>query len=187
MNKKRNKTIFVVILFLVLVVAFSPMKGKEENPGSTGNTVGDKVENNGENTPEADVPESSLELIEQVDAEYEKWLAATMVVAVSIEYPGFEDIQIYTESSTSLENKAESKGVYALVQENGKVIAVHSKPIPNERSEEGTKDISSQTLGFATFDPIEASKMNPDAMTKIELTELEELIKQSLLVSIYSR
>ena len=187
MNKKRNKIIFVVLLLLILVVAFPPLKGKEEKPGSTENSEGNKVENNVENNIEEKVPESSFELTEQADAEYEKWLAATMVVAVSMEYPGFEDIQIYTESFTSLTNKLESEGVYVLFQENGNSMAVHSKAIVKERNEKGTKDISSQTLGLATFDLIEAGNVQSNTMTKIELEELEELIKQSLLISVYSR
>lgn len=185
----KSKKYMWIITLVIFVIIFSCVKMKTKDYGNEkepegieiGNEVAEKEENESSEEPTPDV-----ELTQQADAEYEKWLAATMIVAVSMEYPGFEDIQIYTESSTTLENKAESNGVYALFTESGTTMAIHSKAIPDERSEKGTKDISSQALGFATFDQIDAGQINRNAMTEIELVELEELIKQSLLVSVYS-
>ena len=185
----KSKKYMWMITVAIFVLIFSSVTIKTKDSGNKKDSEGVEIGNEAadkenENSKE---PVSNVELIQQTDAEFEKWLAATMVVAVSMEHPGFENIQIYTESSTSLENKAESKGVYVLFQENGESVSIHSKAISSERDEKGTKDISSQVLGFATFDQIDASEINRDTMTEIELTELEELINQSLLVSIYSR
>ena len=125
-------------------------------------------------------------IVQQADAEYERWLASALVVAVSMEYPDFIPDQIYSASSTSLEEKFSSDGVYIVFSSNGATKAIHSKPISGERSEAGTKDISSETIGFATFDFVDPSNINVDSMHRIALEDLGELIAQSLLISIYT-
>ena len=125
-------------------------------------------------------------IVQQADAEYERWLASALVVAVSMEYPDFIPDQIYSASSTSLEEKFRSDGVYIVFSSNGATKAIHSKPISGERSEAGTKDISSETIGFATFDFVDPSNINVDSMHRIALEDLGELIAQSLLISIYT-
>lgn len=127
-------------------------------------------------------------VIPQIEnAEYEKWLAATLIVGVSLEYPDFVPEGIYSASSTSLEEKFSSDGVYIVFVSNGATMAIYSKPIMAERAEAGTKDISSENVGFATFDLVDPAAINVDSMERISFEDLGELISQSLLISIYSR
>lgn len=137
---------------------------------------------------QTEVLETSLPvvIVQQADAEYERWLASALVVAVSMEYPDFIPDQIYSASSTSLEEKFTSDGVYIVFSSNGVMKAIHSKAISGERSEAGTQDISSETIGFATFDFVDPASINVDSMHRIALEDLGELIAQSLLISIYT-
>lgn len=126
-------------------------------------------------------------VIEQrVDAEYEKWLAAAMVVCISMEYPDFELEGIYTASATALADKFDSDGTYIIFSSGGTRMALHSVPLEAERSTAGTKDISTEAMGYATFDPVDPASVDTSALIAIELEELGELIAQSLLVSIYA-
>lgn len=125
-------------------------------------------------------------IVQKADAEYERWLAAALVVGVSMEYPDFIPDGIYSASATSLEERFSSDGVYVVFVSNGSIMAIHSKPISGERSEAGTKDISSETIGFATFDLVDPAGINVDSMDRIALEDLGELIAQSLLISIYT-
>ena len=61
----------------------------------------------------------------------------------------------------------------------------HSKSIAEERDVQGTTDLYTEYLGFATFDLVEANVEKLQGYKRIELDELQELISQSLLVSIY--
>lgn len=124
---------------------------------------------------------------QQAEAEYERWLAAALVVGVSMEYPDFIPDGIYTTSATAPADKFSSDGVYIVFTSGGAVMAIHSKPIPGERSEAGTMDLSSEAIGFATFDPVDSADIDFDSMDRIALEDLSELIAQSLLISIYAR
>lgn len=126
-----------------------------------------------------------VQIIQRADAEYEKWLAATMLVCVSMEYPDFQLEGIYAASSTALEDAMDSKGAYIFFTSGGLQLAFHSMPLAEERTEAGTKDISSQTLGFATYDLVSASAVDTASLTEIKVDDLGELISQSVLVSIY--
>ncbi|MBQ8830094.1 MAG: hypothetical protein IJ017_00660 [Oscillospiraceae bacterium] len=150
--------------------------GDEENDNS-GNTTG-----GGDIT----VSQPNIEITERADADYEQWLAATMVVCISMEYPDFELDGIYTASETSFENKFSSDGTYIVFTSGGKTMAVHSVALSGERTASGTRDISSQTLGFATFDVVSPSSVNTSSMTEISVDDLDELIEQSLLISVYT-
>ena len=120
------------------------------------------------------------------DADYEQWLAATMLVCVSMEYPDFQLEGIYTSSETTFEDKYSSDGAYIIFTSGGQKMAIHSVAISSERTAAGTTDISSQTLGYATFDVVNASGVNTSAMTEISAEDLETLIQQSLLISVYT-
>ena len=137
---------------------------------------------------QTEVPETlpPVIIVQQADAEYERWLASALVVGISMEYPDFIPDGIYSVSATSLEDKYSSDGVYVIFETNGSTMAIHSKPISGERTKADTKDISSETIGFATFDFIDPASINVDSMDRIELEDLGELIAQSLLVSIYT-
>lgn len=126
-----------------------------------------------------------VQIIQRADAEYEKWLAATMIVCVSMEYPDFQLEGVYAASATALEDAMNSQGAYILFTSGGQKLAIHSKPLSEERTAAGTKDISSQTLGFASYDLVSAASVDTAALTQIKLEELGELISQSVLVTIY--
>lgn len=172
--------------------ANSEAAGEVTEEEETGAPAGDATENEAPET-EAPVPESqepavqpTVVLEQQADAEYEKWLGAAMVVCVSMEHPDFQLTGIYAASSTSLEDKSASEGAYILFTSGGKAMAIHSRPLEAERTAAGTKDISTQTLGFATFDPVDPASVKTDSMEELKVEDLTELINQSLLISIYT-
>ena len=131
--------------------------------------------------------EPVVEIIQRVDAEYEKWLSAAMLVCVSMEYPDFQLEGIYTTSSTALEEKYNSDGVCIVFTSADTLIAICSKALEEERTEASTVDISTEVIGYATFDKVDPESIDYRSMEKINVEALGELITQSLLVSIYSR
>ena len=133
------------------------------------------------------VPQPTVVIVQQADAEYEKWLAATMVMCVSMEYPDFELEAIYAASATALDNKFDSQGAYIVFTAGGNRICIHSNALEAERTAPGTKDISSETIGYATFDRLDPNSVDFSSFEKIDLEALTELFAQSLLVSIYAR
>lgn len=138
--------------------------------------------------PQTEVQETRppVVIVQKADAVYERWLAAALVVGVSMEYPDFIPDGIYAASATGLEEKFTSDGVYIVFMSGGSMMGIHAKPLQQERTEAGTKDISTHSIGFATFDQIDPASINVDSMERIELEDLGELIAQSLLISIYT-
>lgn len=67
----------------------------------------------------------------------------------------------------------------------GEKIAIHSKPLDEERTEAGTKDLYTENLGFASFDEVDVDSIDKDECVTVEMDELSELISQSVLVSVY--
>lgn len=139
----------------------------------------------GETEPQATQP--SVEIIQQAEAEYEKWLGASLLICVSMEYPDFELEGIYAASATDMEDKLSSDGAYIVFTSGGTRMAIHSVALEAERTEPGTCDISTEAIGYATFDRVDPASIDVEAMESLALEELSELISQSLLVSIYSR
>ncbi len=131
-------------------------------------------------------PAPTVQIVQQADAEYEKWLSAAMVVCVSMEYPDFELEGIYISSSKSLEDKFTSDGAYIVFTSGGNRMAIHSIALAQERTTAGTRDISTEIIGFATFDQLDPANIDYNSLEIIDLEELEELIAQSLLVTIYT-
>lgn len=140
--------------------------------------------------PDDDAPDyedqPSVEIQQQKDAEYERWLAAAMVVCVSIEHPDFEFEAVYAASATELEDKLSSDGAYIVFRSGGKRYAIHSVALEQERSEAGTTDISTEVIGFATFDKVDPDRVDFESLDLIQIEELNELIAQSLLISVYN-
>lgn len=120
------------------------------------------------------------------EANYEQWLSAAMVVGLSMEYPDFELTGIYAASETALENKETSDGVYVFFTSGGESKVLYSIALEKERNESGTRDIYTNILGFASFDLVELESVDNSALKQILLDEIEELITQSMLVSIYT-
>lgn len=136
-----------------------------------------------QDTPDPD----AATLPEKADAEYERRLAATMVIGLTFEYPDFEIMGIYAASETPMEARTGSEGVYLSFRSGGEEIVLYSRPLEGERQTAGTMDLYAADLGFATFDVVTDQHPSFDSMTEIKMEELGTLINQSLLVSIYSR
>ena len=150
-------------------------------------------ESSTESTPESSDESSSesseeskpVELPQQVDAEYEKWLASAMIMGISMDYADFEIKGIYVPKATALKDKTESEGVYVVFTSDGTEYAIYSRPIEEERSEEGTTDLSSMTMGFATFDLVELAEVPAEYALEYSIDDLQETIAQSMQVSVY--
>lgn len=136
----------------------------------------DTTEPSGETTP---IPVKT-------DAAYERWLAAAMVIGISMEYPDFEIQGIYIASETQTANKFDSEGAYVVFSSGGENFAIQSKPLEAERTQAGTVDLYTGDLGFSTFDKVSVEQMDLSAMEAVEAEELNELIGQSILVSLYA-
>lgn len=137
--------------------------------------------------PQADATQPTSPLAQQTEADYEKWLGAALVVCVSMEYPDFELEGVYAASSTALADKFSSDGAYILFTSGGSSMAIHAAALTEERTDRGTTDISTETIGYATFDPVDPTSVDWSALEALDVEELSDLIAQSLLVRIYSR
>ncbi len=198
-----------VVLAIAILVYFSVSKfnmPNEEKPEALGAT--DSQEQNREPQNEAathdteateqtslsteleqnqdPVTQPTVVTIQRAEAEYEKWLAAAQIVCVSMEYPDFQLEGIYAASSTSMEDKFSSDGAYIIFTSGGSRIAIHSKALEGERADAGTVDVSTEAIGYATFDKVDPSSINVSTMEKLAVEDLSELISQSLLISIYT-
>lgn len=138
-----------------------------------------------ETEPIETVTPATVVLVEKVEATYEEWLAAGMVVAISMEYPEFEIEGIYLAGETDLSERQNSSGVYVVFTADGTKQTVHGFPLAAERTQKGTVDLHTMDLGFAAFDPVETASVNTGACRQIGMEDLSELIAQSILVSLY--
>lgn len=155
------------ITLLVVLGIRGTLFGQKNEPSETGNK-----------TP------ATLPQLEK--ASYENWLAAAMVVGLSMEYPDFEISGIYTATETELKDRKNSDGVFIFFKTGTETLVLHSGYLAGERAAAGTRDISSQVLGFASFDLVESVDVSTEGMRQIRLEELSKLISQSLLISIYT-
>lgn len=157
---------------------------EQTEPGQAGTTEPTEAWTE-DDDPEPTEEQSSVVIQQQKDAEYERWLAAAMLVCVSIDYPDFEPEAVYAASGTALSDKFSSDGAYIIFTSGGERLAIHSVALENERTEAGTTDISTEVIGFATFDRVDPANVDAASLDPIALEELSELISQSLLISIY--
>lgn len=170
LDKKKILLIALALTVVVLAVALVLIRGHWK--GSQGqNTIGSHTTDG---------------VAQQPATDYEKRLAAAMVVGLSMEHPDFELTGIYIASQTSVQDKKDSKGVYIFFSSDGEPMVVHSVALEAERTAKGTKDLSSRTLGWATFDLMDPAAVTTESMMQIDLNELTELISLSLQVSIYA-
>lgn len=116
---------------------------------------------------------------------YERWLSAAAIISLTMQEEGFEVQGTYYHSTNSVKNKAQSEGVYLFYTIEGEMYCRYVKPLEAERTEPGTMDLSTKALGFATYDLVDATMVDVTGWTKETVEDLTELIKQSMLVSIY--
>lgn len=151
----------------------------QEDPNEAASEEAVKLETVVEEQPQEVV------LSEKIEAPYEHWLAASMVVASIMKYPDLEITDIYLTGETEIASKNDSEGVYVIFNENDKQVIIHSKPLSEERKEAETADLYSADLGFSTFDMVNVDISQLETYKRIEMEQLNELISQSLLISIY--
>ena len=199
MRKKKNfeKLLIGVTAVLVIVIVGGVtlyMQGREHAQSDSEQNFKTTLENT---IPKQEEVKEQLEVVQEEpaqsvqtitskkEASYEHWLAAGMIIGISLQYPEYEFIGMYTASETEISNSLNSKGVYVIFMSEGNEIAIYSKPIDKERTEVGTRDLYTKDLGYATFDEISLRNVSTDGLQKIEINGLSELIEQSVLVSIY--
>lgn len=123
--------------------------------------------------------------ITKADAPYEKWLAAGMILAASMQYPDFEFEAVYITGEHELTDRTSSAGAYLKIKTGGESVVLESKPLNEERSAEGTMDLYTGDLGFNTFDMIGADSLDTAELKEVSVDSLTELINQSILVTVY--
>lgn len=187
MNKKTKKMVRILTIILVVLVCLAVYVAKSQNKDDKQHADQNEKESLVEQgtdqekleTKEEEVPEKA-EIKDKAEATESEWLAAAAVIGISLQYADFEIEEIYV-------SEEENKETYVVFKSGGEQIAIHSKALSEERKEAGTKDIYTEDLGFSTFDEVQASDVKKENMKKIEIEELDDLIAQSLLVSVYER
>ena len=124
-------------------------------------------------------------IVNKKQTSYEEWLAAAMVVAVSMEHPEFELKGIYLAGETELSEKQISSGAYVVFFADGIEQAVYSYPLDAERTEPGTVDLFTKDLGFSVFERVDPETIDTESCRWVTIEDVNELIEQSLLVSLY--
>ena len=195
MNKKKITIIGLVLLLAVIVgITFFPGYKQEENQGVNQEETQDVVrEGTQEETQEVDQEinqedkEETFEIVERVEASYEKWLAASLVTGIAMQYPDCEFEGIYLCSENTLEDKSKSKGVCVTFVLEGEERAIQTVPLTEERQESGTKDLYTKELGFSTFDEVEVEDLQFENYEKVTVKDLSETMEQTILVTIIER
>lgn len=190
MNRKIKITVTILFIFVVLSISLVFGKEKTEKEYESSNESVESIRIDETVQPELDIIEekpitSETIIVEKKEAAYEKWLAASMIVGLSLRYPDFECEEIFLASDSALSSYSESKGVYVRFQYGGEELMVHSGPLEKERTEAGTIDLYTEDLGFASFDLVDEKGVEQGTGEVITIEDLSELINQSILVSMY--
>lgn len=179
-----------VVLAVLAVLAMVLRDLPEEPGGETTVPVSQETEPAGGQTqqtaPVETIPPNTIQVTEQIPGNYEQWLAAAMVMGISLEYPDFADFEIYTPSDTPVADKLTSGGVYVRFVSGGETVLLHALPIEQVRTEPGTRDLSSMQIGYAALSVVEEAPAELLDMQSYSLDDLNEYIRQSLLVSVYT-
>ena len=118
---------------------------------------------------------------------YENHLAAAMVIGISMQYPDFEFLGIYTASHTPVSAHDSSLGAYVVFKSGGETLALKSTPLPGERGDKGTADLYVPAIGYATYELIDPNSIPLAGLNVLQIEDLEELIIASSQVSIIER
>lgn len=162
----------VLGMLLVVMLALRGLPGNEENPGSSTAQTTEPI---------------GTDIFKQIDGTYEQWLAAGMVMIVPLEYPDFEDLQIYAPGETKLADKQQSAGIYLQFTSDGEQVILHVTPLEAERTQQGTRDLSTTQTGFAAIDVVSGEKPDFASMKQLTLESLSEHIQQVMLPAVYQR
>lgn len=197
-NKVDAKSAWLIILLtvvlavlLVAALALRGLPGEEKTPGTTAASTAAPEQTtapDAETTvPVETVTQGTINLIDQIDGTYEQWLAAGMVMVLPLEYPDFAQLEIYAPKQTALADKQESEGVYLRFTSGGEQVVLHAAPLEAERTEAGTRDMSTMQTGYATLDAVSGEGLDFTAMEQFTPESLSGHIAQVLLPSVYQR
>ncbi len=162
----------VLAMLLVVMLALRNLPENGENPGSS--------------TAQTTEP-TGMDILKQIDGTYEQWLAAGMVMVLPLEYPDFTDLQIYAPGETKLADKQQSAGIYLQFTSGGEQVILHVTPLEAERSQLGTRDLSTMQTGFAAIDTVSGEDPDFASMKQLTLESLSEHIQQVMLPAVYQR
>lgn len=188
--------IFVIILLAVVFLVKNNSSEKPQDPTKTissddsdsddANNETETKNNTEDSDDESDENEDTYEDVTE-NATYEEWLAASVTMAISMHYFefDFEIKELYLASETELNSHDDSEGVYAVFTADGKEKVIYAKPIDEERDTAGTKDMSEQHIGYATFDEADVKGSVLKKCKKVSIEDLSDIINRLMLVTIY--
>lgn len=128
-------------------------------------------------------PSVTIPIVIEEQAPYEYWLLANMVSVLTIEYPDFQNLELFISGETVLADRMESRGAWIRFVSGGQSIVIQSLPLEAERTEKGTQDIHSSQTQFATYDVVEEADLS--GMTQLTLEDITNELIQISLSSVY--
>ena len=182
--------IYVIVVINILSKSSASDQGKDRYTDFSTSVASESDNSSTQKTGENESVEivedtGTVEIIKKQDAPYEEWLAAAMVLGISMQYEDFTIDKIYLTGETDIASKGNSHGAYVVFSLNGKKVVLESCPLDAERTETGTMDLYTKDLGFATFDTVPSDSLDTESYQEITMDDLQESISQSLLVSLY--
>lgn len=168
--KKKQVIAGIVILAAVLTISIVFIKNQKGGRDILKKESG-YVENVTEKEPEY------IE-IEKTEVSYEKWLAASVIISIAMDYPDFELNEIYIVSENKVNERMNSEGIFVTYQTEGEKKCVYSKPINSARKKTGTFDIYSEYLKYATYEEREVESIDLEKYHSIEIENMNTLIEQ---------
>lgn len=185
----KNMAWVIIALTVVLGVLLVAMLTLGKLPGNNAQeTTGAAIQPSGgsqQTQSGQETTSSDYQVIVQTDGTYEQWLAAGMVLVIPLEYPDFDQLEIYAAGETALDDKSQSSGVYVRFSSGGQQVILHSVPLEEERSEAATRDLSTMQIGFATLDAVSGEGVDFASMKQYTMEELDEYLRQTVLPSLY--
>ncbi len=174
----RTRKVELIVLLLLAAVAIGAIAAVSRMGGS---------EPQEEESEQVVEQPGSMQLVEREDASYEEWLAAGMVLGISMQYTDFTVDGIYLTGETALADGQSSQGAYVLFTAEGEARAIVSTPLEAERTDAGTRDLYTRDLGFATFDEIDPASVDTASCRQVTMEDLETVISQTILPTVYER
>ena len=116
-----------------------------------------------------------------MNIDYEPYLAALSLKALSLEYPDFRLDGIYFTSIVDMSLKAKSEGLYVCFQNGGESLTVQVLPLQDERKESMTRDIFADQVGYATFDLVQSM---PDGFERMNEENFVSLLSELMGIMI---
>lgn len=129
------------------------------------------------------LPEGTIPVVVPEQTAYEYWLCANMVMGLTLEYPDFQQPELFIAGETAQKDRMESRGAWIRFVSGGETIVIHSQPLAQERTEAGTRDIYSTQTQFATYDVVEDADLS--GLTQLTLEDISNELIHISLPSVY--